>query len=93
MKRLIITIFLFLPPALFSQDGFDFVDLHATEEHPGIPAAPIVYRVVYYFEAIEDGLTVQAINNDGTGDSIVAERIFNKGDKLALQFVTYSYIK
>lgn len=91
MKRLILIFLLFLPGALLAQEGFEFIDLHATEEHPGIATAPIVYRIVYYFEAVEDGLTVQAINNNGNIDSIIAEYNFNKGDKLALQFVTYSY--
>lgn len=93
MKNIVLTLIMFLPSLLCAQSHFELTDIHATEEHPGIPSSPVTYRVVYYFIAQEDNITVEALTSDGVEDKIIASKVLNKGDKLALQYVTYTYIQ
>lgn len=91
MKNLIIIFALLLPVSAFPQDHFELVKSGATEEHPGIASSPVTYTVTYNFIALEDNITVQAIINDGIEDNIIVSRVFNKGDRFSLQYITKSY--
>ena len=92
MKNLIIIVMLLLQAAAaFSQDHFELVKSNAIEEHPGIPGSPVTYTVTYSFIAQDDNITVQAIINDGIEDNIIVSRVFNKGDRFSLQYITKSY--
>lgn len=82
---------LILPAAAFSQDHFELVKSGAIEEHPGIPGSPVTYTVTYNFIVQDDDITVQAIINDGIEDNIIVSKVFNKGDRFSLQYITKSY--
>jgi hypothetical protein len=96
MKNLTIIFSLLLvsvfPGMAFSQDHFELVSSYAIEEHPGIPQSPVTYTVVYSFIACENDITLEAVTNDGVSDKVIAAKVLNKGDTLALQYITYSHI-
>lgn len=89
MKTLLLIMLLTVPMFGYSQSAIEHLSVEATEEHPGIPTAPIVHTVTHYFRVNENNVKVEAILNES--DSIATTVVFKKGDKFALRFITYSY--